>query len=141
MSKVEEIAERLVKELRDKSDKIREVKVNRSGDVSIYRENEFHVKTDKLNKVVELPNFLPARVGRKAIRKIDANIKGGKADSDNPDSVLDAKDYVVNEMLDRAGYPELDVDDLDMTSYNEISGFYWSKIEGTKKKAGAKAES
>jgi len=141
MSKLQDIAERLIQEMEEKSKTIRKVSVYPTGDVQVYGESEFKVVTEDMDaeheaEKVKFPPYLPARAGKKAFRKLDKEVKNGEFNVNDPDTLLDAKDYLVNEMLKKAGKENLKADQLAMSSYNEISNYYWDKVlEAEKKRA------
>jgi len=84
-------------------------------------------------KTVELPSHLPARVGKKAFRKLDKQVQDSGFNVNDPDTLLDAKDYLINEMFNKAGVNS-SADELAMESYNEIGNFYWNKVVQAEKK-------
>lgn len=133
--KIIEISERLVTEIKEDSSKIRKVVVSPSGDVNVLGESEFIVEeVDGQTEKVELPAFLPARVGKKAFRKLDKKITDGGFEVEDPDTLLDAKDFLINKMFQKAGLNDVTADSLSMSSYNEIGNYYWDKVVEAEKK-------
>lgn len=134
VSKLKEIAERLIHEIRSEEE-VKEVRADREGNVEVLGESEFILKTnDGKQEKVKLPSTLPARTGKTAFRKLDKEISDSGFSVEDPDTLLDAKDYLINQMLQNAG-KNLSADDLTMESYNQVGNYYWEKVVQAEKKS------
>lgn len=135
MSKLKQIAERLVKEIKDEG--VKRVEVFNEGNVEIYGDGEFKVQTVEMDEdeyhKVKLPTVLPARVGKKAFRKLDKQVSDSGFSVDDPDSLLDAKDFLIDEMMKQSN-EAYRADELTMQSYNRIGNYYWDKVVEAEKK-------
>lgn len=133
---VEDKAEELVQELQ-KHSSVQRVEATATGEVQVFSKGEFKIVTNDMDseheaEKVKLPSYLPARLGKKAFRKLDKEISDSGFSVNDPDSLLDAKDYLINEMMKRNNY-DYRADDLSMQSYNRIGDFYWEKVVQAKK--------
>jgi len=133
MSKLKDIAERLVQEINDSSNAERVI-VTEDGNVKVMGEAEFNIiLEDGTEEIVDLPERLPSHIGKKAFRKLDKEISDSGFQVKDPDTLLDAKDCLINKMMEQAGYNHRD-DDLGMESHNQIGNYYWDKVVQSKKK-------
>jgi len=90
-------------------------------------------------KTVKILNHVPTRIGIKTRGKMDVQASGqGKKvefEMDNPQSKFEqAKLFLVEEMLERSPNCDLDVDDIDYESFNEIARHYWKQVQGERAK-------
>ena len=92
---------------------------------------------------LELEENVPAKIGRKTRMKIDADAEGSKdgdGDVQNEEYVIKdavsniekAKMYLVENMLDESGV-DVTINDLTLSSYDELAQLYWPQIQGKKK--------
>jgi len=134
MSKIQDIAERLVKEINESSNAER-VEVSKHGNVKVMGEAEFNVKlSDGSTEKVELSQVLPAHLGKKAFRKLDKEISDSGFQVKDPDTLLNAKDFLINKMMSQNNYNHR-ADDLSMESHNQIGNYYWDKVVSAEKKS------
>lgn len=95
---------------------------------------EWTIKDENGNEsTVKFPKYVSARHGRKAFNKLDVKMKGGNISVEDMDTLVDAKNYLVKNMLERTG-ASFSADNLAMESWNKIANYYFDQVMDANKK-------
>lgn len=90
-------------------------------------------------QTVRLLDHVPTRVGIKTRSKMDVSASGEgkqvKYEMDNPQTKFEeAKQYLVEQMIEKSPGANLDLDDISYESFNEVAQHYWSQVQGERGK-------
>lgn len=98
---------------------------------------EWTIEDENGNEYTQnFPKYISGRHGKQAFKKLDVKIQDGKINVDDTDSLLDCKEYIVKQMLNKADL-DLSADELAMPSWNQIANYYFQQIVNSEKKSGS----